>query len=402
MIYHWTPANEKRSLTFPITIATGQRLQASMEISLFEGYFIGLAGQFEISLGYQLPQKELISAPILNLEVRQNRSPTAIELSNQTVVEFSPINTLVGALTTVDADKQDQFDYGLVDNPGEYFKIVGNELRVNYPLPSLKTNAFYPITVRSVDRSGGFLEKQLVIQVTDAQTQPREIHLTNHTVFENSLENTIVGRLWTIDPQLGHYIYELIDDAQGRFKLIGDLLVVATAELLDFEIQPAHTITVRARKPESAADLTATFTIQLLNKIDVQVWGEVQPTNQAQVLNPTNLLATDDVMIKIHLVPEQTHQGKSAELISVAAWKPLVEGETRMYRRADKNWIPWNGDFTNLLSHQSLILNSQNELTIWQGQLTYLSNSEVELVVGYQLNTGEVVYSTIPFTIRVH
>ena len=178
--------------------------------------------------------------------------------------------------------------------------------------------------------------------------------------------------------------------------------MVATTELLDFETQPAHTITVRAQKLESTFDLTATFTIQLLNKIDVQVWGEVQPTNQVQVLDPTNLLATDDVMIKIHLVPEQTHQGESAELISVAAWKPLNEGETRMYRRADKNWIPWNGDFTNLLSHQSLTLNSQNELIIWQGQLNYLSNSEVELLVGYQLNTGEIVYSTIPFIIQVH
>jgi hypothetical protein len=401
--YHWTPANGEQPLTLPITIAAQQRLQANMEISLFEGHLIGLAGQFEISLGYQLPQSQLISAPILNLEVRPNRSPTDIKLSNQTVVEFSPINTLVGALTTTDADNQDQFDYGLVTNPGEYFKIVGNELRVNYPLPSLKTNALYPITVRSVDRSGGFLEKQFIVQVTDAQTQPREIHLTHRTVFENSLEGTIVGRFWTIDPQLSRYAYELIDDAQGRFKLVDDLLVVAATGLLDFETQTTHSITVRAQKLEDATiTLTATFTIQLLNKIDVRVWGEVRTTNQAQVLDPTNLPATDDVMITIHLVPEQTHQGKLAELISVAVWKPLVEGETRMYRRADKNWIPWHGDFTNLFSHKSLTLNSQNELTIWQGQLTYLSNSEVELVMGYQLTTGEVVYATIPFTIRVH
>jgi hypothetical protein len=373
-----------------------------MEINLFEGYFIGLAGQFEISLGYQLPQHELISAPILNLEVRPNRLPTDIELSNQTVVEFSPNNTLVGAFTTIDPDNQDQFDYGLIENPGEYFKVVGNELRVNYPLPSIKDNALYPITVRSVDKSGGYLEKQFVIQVTDAKTQPREIHLTHQTVFENSPEGTIVGRFWTIDPKPGQYSYELIDNAQGRFKLVGDLLVVAEAGLLDYETQSRHTITVRAWKLEDASYLTANFTIELLNKIDVQVWGEVQTTNQAQVLDPTNLLATDDVMVKIHLIPEQTHQGKQAELISVAAWKPLVDGETRMYRQADKRWIPWNGDFTNLLSNQSLTLSSQNEVTIWQGQLTHLSNSEVELLVGYQLATGEIVYSTVPFIIRVH
>ncbi|BAP56088.1 hypothetical protein THII_1791 [Thioploca ingrica] len=402
MTYHWTPDSGGQTSTFPITIASQQRLQPDMEISLFEGYFIGLTGQFAISLGYQLQQHELISAPILNLEVRPNRLPTDIELSNQTVVEFSPTNTLVGAFTTTDLDNQDQFDYGLIENPGEYFKVVGNELRVNYPLPSIKTKALYPITVRSVDKSGGYLEKQFVIQVTDAKTQPREIHLTHQTVFENSLEGTIVGRLWTIDPEPSQYSYELIDNAQGRFKLVGDLLLVAETRLLDYETQSRHTITVRARKLKDASYLTATFTIELLNKIDVQVWGEVQTTRRAQVLDPTNLPAADDVMVKIHLVPEQTHQGKPAELISVAVWKPLIDGETRMYRRADKRWIPWNGDFTNLLSNQSLTLNSHNELTIWQGQLTYLSNSEVELLVGYQLATGEVVYSTVPFIIRVH
>lgn len=401
MTYHWTPVGGSQTSTFPITIASQQRLQPDMEINLFEGYLIGLAGQFEISLGYQLPQHELISAPILNLEVRPNRLPTDIELSNQTIVEFSQNNTLVGAFTTRDPDNQDQFNYGLIENPGEYFKVVGNELRVNYPLPSIKDNTLYPITVRSVDKSGGYLEKQFVIQVTDAKTQPREIHLTHQTVFENSQEGTIVGRLWTIDPKPGQYSYELIDNAQGRFKLVGDLLVVAEAGLLDYETQPRHPITVRAWKLEDASYLTANFTIELLNKIDVQVWGEVQMTNQAQVLDPTNLPAADDVMVKIHLVPEQTHQGKPAELISVAVWKPL-DGETRMYRRADKRWIPWNGDFTNLLSNQSITLNSQNEVTIWQGQLTHLSNSEVELLIGYQLATGEVVYSKVPFIIRVH
>jgi hypothetical protein len=402
MTYHWTPDSGGQTSTFPITIASQQRLQPDMEISLFEGYFIGLTGQFAISLGYQLNQNKLISAPILNLEVCPNRLPINIELSNQTVVEFSPNNTLVGAFTTSDLDNQDQFDYGLIENPGEYFKVVGNELRVNYSLPSIKTKALYPITVRSVDKSGGYLEKQFVIQVTNAKTQPREIHLTYQTVFENSLEDTIVGRLWTIDPEPSQYSYELLDNAQGRFKLVGDLLLVAKAKLLDYETQPRHTITVRAWKLEDASYLTATFTIQLLNKIDIQVWGEVRTIRQAQVLDPTNLPAADDVMVKIHLVPEQTHQGKSAELISVAVWKPLVDGETRMYRRADKHWIPWNGDFTNLLSNQALTLNSHNELTIWQGQLTHLSNSEVELLVGYQLANGEVVYSTVPFIIRVH
>ncbi|NJO14603.1 MAG: choice-of-anchor D domain-containing protein [Thioploca sp.] len=402
IIYHWTPDSGDQPLTFPITIASQQRLQPDMEVSLFEGYFIGLTGQFAISLGYRLHQSELISAPILNLEVRPNRLPTDIELSNQSVVEFSPNNTLVGAFTTIDADNQDRFSYGLIENPGDYFKVVGNELRVNYPLPSIKANTFYSITVRSVDKSGGYLEKQFLIQVTDAKTQPREIHLTHQTVFENSLENTIVGRLWTIDPEPSEYSYELIDNAQGRFKLVSDLLLVAESGLLDYETQPRYTITVRAWKLEDASYLTTTFTIELLNKIDVQIWGEVQTTNQAQVLDPTNLPAADDVMVKIHLVPEQTHQGQPAELISVAAWKSLVDGEPRMYRRADKHWIPWDGNFTNLLSNQLLTLNSQNEVTIWQGQLTHLSNSEVELLVGYQLTTGEIVYSTVPFIIRVH
>jgi Bacterial Ig domain len=398
VIYDWKSNPDDQSLTVPVTIASQQRLMAQMEFGLFEGYLIGLAGQFEIRLGYQLNNGTFFATPILSLKVELNRTPTNINLSHQAVLEYSPTDTLIGSFTTTDPDNQEQFRYGLVDNPGDYFKVVGGELRVNYSLPSQKVQSAYPITVRSADLSGSAIEKSFFIQILNAKTQPQEIYLTQNTVMENSPGGTIIGRLWTLDSQPSHYSYELLDDSQGQFTLEGDLLQVAPAATLDFETQPTYAITVRSWKTEKPQfHLEKTFTIDLINQIDATVLTKLPDSQRNQSHPATNLTGQDEVEITLQLLPDLTHQGKSAELMRVMFWRPLASSEILMYRLEGTQWIPWHGDLAELLTGQVLTLQRQHEMTLVFKPPFDWNQGEVNLVVGYQLSAGEIFYAAVPW-----
>jgi len=161
-IYHWTPDEDARSLTITQPLAHQQRLESEWVGTLFQNKLIGLAGRFVVELNYQVGQ-EVYSAQIATLTVRPNRPPRALKLSANTVFENSPPDTLIGTLSTEDLDKQEMFTYSLMENPGQHFKIVGNELRTT--AWDFEKQATVKLVVRSVDLVGAFVDTPVVIQV---------------------------------------------------------------------------------------------------------------------------------------------------------------------------------------------------------------------------------------------
>jgi len=79
------------------------------------------------------------------------------------------------------------------------------------------------------------------VPVNDA---PTDIALSHNTIAENSAVGALVGALSATDPDSGEtFAYQLLDDANGRFRLNGNLIEVAGG--LDFEAASSHQITVR-------------------------------------------------------------------------------------------------------------------------------------------------------------
>jgi hypothetical protein len=384
VIYHWTAYSGESTLTVPVTIASQQRLaKALMAIDLFEGYLIGLAGQIDVSLGYRI-NDELFSAPILTLTIHPNRTPAALTLSHQTVFEFSPTDTLVGSFLTEDPDNQEQFRYSLVENPDNYFKVVDDELRVSRSLTSQAIQPSYTIKVRSIDLNGDYIERALVITALSAKIPPQGIYLTHHQVLENSPGGTVVGRLWTQDPKPGHYSYKLLNQTHTLFTIVGDLLLVAPEATLDFETQPTtYTLTVRSQKANTSYHLDQTFTIDLINQIDVTALAPVS--------------SHQDTPISLKLLPDVTHQGQQAKFTSVILWQPSASKETFMYRRDGARWIPWHGELTHLLSGQAVMLTNQLDVTLVLDPPLDWNDGEVTWLAGYQLPTGEIFYTVVPW-----
>ncbi|NCR11151.1 MAG: hypothetical protein GPI95_24240, partial [Microcystis aeruginosa LG13-11] len=103
-----------------------------------------------------------------------NESPTDVTLSNNSVAENSPLNTLIGNFTTTDPDTGNTFTYGLVTGIGStdnsLFTIDGNQLKTN-AIFDYETKNNYSIRVKTTDQGGLFYEKQLTVSVTNIREQ---------------------------------------------------------------------------------------------------------------------------------------------------------------------------------------------------------------------------------------
>lgn len=177
-------------------------------------------------------------------------APTDITLSDNVIAENQPTGSAVGSFTTADADSPDTFTYTLVEGDGDAdnasFTIdAAGNLRSAVSF-DYETGAAHSVRVRTTDNAGNWYEKQFAISVTNVNEAPTGIvGATPFEVPENSGDGTVVGRLATLDPDVGDcHVYTLADDAEGRFALAGNQLVVADGRLLDYEADNEHTIRV--------------------------------------------------------------------------------------------------------------------------------------------------------------
>jgi hypothetical protein len=107
---------------------------------------------------------------INNLDVTfTNSPPTAINLSNTSVMQSGGANASVGTLTSTDADPASTFAYSLVAGTGSTnnasFNIAGNVLRASN-VASLPAGN-YTVRVRTTDDAGGTFEQSFLVNVVD-------------------------------------------------------------------------------------------------------------------------------------------------------------------------------------------------------------------------------------------
>ena len=177
--------------------------------------------------------------------------PTNLNLSNNTVAENSPLNTLIGNFTTTDPDTGNTFTYSLVTGIGStdnsLFTIDGNQLKVN-GLLDYETKNNYSIRVKTTDQGGLSYEKQLTVSVSDVNENPTNLNLSNNTVAENSPLNTLIGNFTTTDPDTGNtFTYSLVTGIgstdNSLFTIDGNQLKVNG--LLDYETKNNYSIRVK-------------------------------------------------------------------------------------------------------------------------------------------------------------
>jgi hypothetical protein len=166
------PTDNNNNPLFTINSATGEITLTAAGSSIIDYetgptvYTLGV----KASDGYKDSPETTFTVSVSDV----NENPTNLNLSNNTVAENSPLNTLIGNFTTTDPDTGNTFTYSLVTGTGStdnsLFTIDGNQLKVN-GLLDYETQNNYSIRVKTTDQGGLSYEKQLTVSVTNLREQ---------------------------------------------------------------------------------------------------------------------------------------------------------------------------------------------------------------------------------------
>jgi gliding motility-associated-like protein len=115
-----------------------------------------------------------------------NEAPTALALSNTSVLENAALGTNVASFSTTDADANDTFTYTLISGTGSTdnasFTIVGNSIRTA-TLFDFETKSSYSVRVRVTDAGGLSFERAFTITVTDVNEAPTLTAISDRRVY---------------------------------------------------------------------------------------------------------------------------------------------------------------------------------------------------------------------------
>jgi len=240
-----------------------------------------------------------------------NDAPSDFTLTWTEVSEHAPIGTLVGSLAgLVDQDAGDSHGFTLIDDAGGRFSLVGDQLIVaNDTLLDLATAASHDVILRATDDGAPSLslDKVITISVRGANVTPSDFTLSTGSVVESATTGTVVATLvGVLDLAIGGtHDFVLVDDAGGRFKIVGDELLINDESLVDFETATSHDVVIRATNtsdPTLELDKTFTITVDDVPETTFMVVA-VSPYWESEIPVLTDYLSDvpDEVEFVIHL-----------------------------------------------------------------------------------------------------
>jgi Ca2+-binding RTX toxin-like protein len=148
----------------------------------------------------------------------------------------------------------------------------------------------------ATDNHGERATNTFDLEVVNINDTPLEINLSNSSINENSSNGTIIGNLSTLDPDVGDtHSYTLINNADGRFTLDGNKLLVAQGNRLDFEAIKNHLIEIKTTDAVGLS-FTTNLTISLkdLNEAPITINDQVTAnSSKAKIISIESLLSND-------------------------------------------------------------------------------------------------------------
>ena len=275
----------------------------------------------------------------------RNNTPTDIYLFWPTILENAGANALVGSFATTDPNPGDTFTYTLVSGTGSadnaLFNISGSSLRANSSL-DYESKPYREIRVRSMDQTGLFVEKALLVLVSNVNEAPTDISLSSNSIAENAGENATVGLLTTIDPDADNtFTYTLVpgtgDSDNSAFNISGNTLRATNS--FDFETKSSYTVRVRSTDQGGLFSEKA-FTINVTNVLDdlvVTVASGTGPGTLARMIQIANSQpGPDRIVFASSIVTVQP----SADLPTISD-SLVIDGENRVI--LDGTGSPSNG-----------------------------------------------------------
>ncbi len=178
-----------------------------------------------------LSVEKTLTINVTEAAAADNSAPTAITIDQNIVAAGQPVDTVIGALSSVDPDDGDTFTYTVVSNDGaepDAFKIVDGNLVTNKIFDDA-IDDMYSVDVQTEDAGGLTLTQTLEIMISGVNQAPTAIAITGSSIPANAPSGTSFGTLTTEDENAEDtHTYTLVagegDSDNALFVIEGDEL----------------------------------------------------------------------------------------------------------------------------------------------------------------------------------
>ncbi len=172
-----------------------------------------------------------------------NNPPSALSLSNDTILENLPVGSFVSNFVTVDADTADTHTYSFIAGVGDTnnadFTISGDSLLTNSVF-DYETKEVYHIRVKVEDQKGGTLEETLVVYIgNENEIGIAENYLKGIEIYPNPVAdqltivngNTLRGKVKMVMFSMNGQLV-MSDEKQADATIILDVSTLPTGEYI--------------------------------------------------------------------------------------------------------------------------------------------------------------------------
>ncbi|MFT6442385.1 MAG: gliding motility-associated-like protein [Salibacteraceae bacterium] len=201
--------------------------------------------------------------------INRNDTPSDLLLSNDTIQENKISGTLIGNLSSIDADSADQFTYELISGTGDEdntsFLIVGNELLTNEVFDFEQKNS-YTIRIQTADGSNAAYQRTFFIGITNQNEKPNSED-QDFTIAENKDAGTEIGLVVFSDVDNGEVFNYKIIEGNSNFLIDENSGILSAAFPFDYETQIYYTASVEVTDLGGLLD-TALLTIEVTDVVE--------------------------------------------------------------------------------------------------------------------------------------
>ena len=208
-------------------------------------------------LGFGTTTSRVVVDDVFLISGAQN-PPTALSLGNTSVAE-NAAGASVDVLTVTDPDAGDAHTFTVSD---ARFEVAGGVLHLKASLSlDYEAEPAVTLTITATDPAGLSITRPFTITVLDVNEAPTAPDAGWHPVPENAAA-AIVGPLTVTDPDAADtHTFTISDD---RFEVAGGQLRLKPGMTLDFEAEPAVTLTITATDA-GGLSITRAFPITALD-----------------------------------------------------------------------------------------------------------------------------------------
>lgn len=242
-------------------------------------------------------------------------APTNITISNDTINENLPANTLIGTVSGVSQDAAASytfsFDNSIAGNDNNSFVLVGNQIRSNVQF-DFEAKSVYTVYISASTGPSVTFTKLIQIYVRNQNDAPTDIALSFNTIKENRPAGAFIGTFSSSDADAGSsFIYTLANGLGSIdnpiFRISNDSLY--TAATLNFEQKNSFSIRVQSTDNGNQS-FQKVFTIMVSDSNDA-------PTGISLNTNSINEnLPAGTVIATISSVDADANQNHTYSLVS--------------------------------------------------------------------------------------